>query len=461
MNRRLLPLAVSTLALLALITLFGHRDGAVAGTFNPVLEVTFENTTPETPSDFTSVFNLLKGDVNFAGVVSFIPKDWGIVRGDKIPVGADVGVLTAQATLGLINGACNSVVPVEFEMKNASLDRNDTVSFKDKDDNHTADYADDKDNNGIYDGVDKYPDWLNRVFKDQQPIRRSAGIFVVASSVPVILQFLVFPPGTNINDNIPSDEKLGYPTVTELQNIGDTSSEPAPGIITDFCTPLLSKNTSFGKTKDGKQLFVNPQAGAYEFVTVSVGQRDADGDGYENGLDTCPYDKNVGNPRVPYDGDLDNDGLDAACDPNDNLDTGGAKQDQDNDNYPNRGDNCPLVANGEEEAKVPNVGNQSDKDLDQIGDACDKNPDKADGELAKAQPSVKITIGGGGPGGPPKNCPDCYVLGSAPGGGNSSGSSKDEGSSSSGVIIIIVAVIAAIVILGGGAALFMRRRRGS
>ncbi len=460
MNRRLLPLALSALAVLALITLFGHRDGAWAGTFNPELKVTVENTTPETPSDFTSVFNLLKGDVNFAGVVSFIPKDWGIVSGDKIPVGADVGVLTAQATLGLINGACKDVVPVEFEMKNASLDRKDTVSFNDKDENKTADYADDKDKNDILDGIDHYPDFLNTVFKDQQPFRRSAGISPVAG-IPVMLQFLIFPPGTRISDEIPSDEGLGYPTVTELQNVGDTSADPSPGVITDFCTPLLSRNTSFGKTKDGKQLFVNPQAGAHEFVTVSVGQRDADGDGYENGFDTCVYDKNVGNPRIPYDGDLDNDGLDAVCDPNDNPETGGTNSDQDADGYMNRGDNCPQKANGQEEAKVADVGNQTDKDIDQIGNACDNNRDKADGELAKAERSVKIPIGGGGAGGPPKNCPDCYVLGSAPvGDGNTNVDGKDEGGSSSGVIII-VAVIAAIVILGGGAALFMRRRGGS
>jgi len=460
LNRRLLPLALSTLAVLALITLFGHRDGAWAGTFNPELQITFESTTPETPSDFTSVFNLPKGDVNFAGVVSFIPKEWGIVRGDKIPVGADVGFLTAQATLGLINGACKDVVPVEFEMKNASLDRNDTVSFDDKDDNKTADYADDKDKNDILDGIDHYPEFLNIVFKDQQPFRRSAGISPVAG-IPIMLQFLIFPPGTKIHDEIPSDEKLGYPTVTELQNVGDTSAEPEPGVITDFCTPLLSRNTSFGKTPDGKQLFVTPQAGAYDFVTVSVGQRDADGDGYENGFDTCAYDKNVGNPRVPYDGDVDNDGLDVACDPNDNPETGGTNSDQDADGYMNRGDNCSQVANGQEESKVANVGNQSDKDIDQIGDACDKNRDTADGELAKSDPSVKITIGGGGTGGAPKNCPDCYVLGSAPPGDGNSSSSKDEGGSSSGVIIIVVAVIAAIVIIGGGAALFMRRRRGS
>jgi len=84
-------------------------------------------------------------------------------------------------------------------MLNASIDRNDTVSFNDteKDDtDNTRDYAKDKDENGLYDAIDKYPDFIDRVFDTDnlQPIRRSAGIAIVAG-IPVLLQFLVFEPG--------------------------------------------------------------------------------------------------------------------------------------------------------------------------------------------------------------------------------------------------------------------------
>jgi len=126
-------LAGVVLSVLAFVAVLGGTDPSSAGTFNPTLSIVLADTAAETPSDFTSDFGVPKGDVNFAGVVSFIPSDWGIVNGADIPVGEDVGFLTAAATLGLIGVACNSDVPVEFNMKNGSLDRTDTVSFNDTD----------------------------------------------------------------------------------------------------------------------------------------------------------------------------------------------------------------------------------------------------------------------------------------------------------------------------------------
>ncbi len=444
-------------ALALVLFLAGADSASAATTFNPELKIKLDNTTPETPSNFTGDFNLPKGDVNFAAVVSFIPKDWGVVKGDKIKINDDVGHLSSKATLGLVNSACYQVVDVAFDMKNASLDRTDTVSFEDTDNNNTADYAD-TDANGVYKSISKYPEFLNRLFKDLQPIRRSAGITPVAG-IPILLQFLVFPPGTVINEAIPHDKALGYPSVTVLQNIGDPDAKPQPGAITDFCTPLLSTNISFGTTKDGStKLFVNPKDGKYTFTTFALGQRDADGDGYENSLDTCPFIKNVGDPRIPGSGDADNDGLDAACDPNDND----PNSDQDGDGYSNRQDNCPLVANGED------LDNQHDRDLDQIGDACDPNPDKPDGELSVATPTVDIKIGTGtGAGGPPSEqaCPDCYHEGQVtatppPAQVSSITPTNDEGGGlGTGAIIgIIAGVAAAVVVIGGGATWMIRRR---
>jgi len=328
-----------------------------------------------------------------------------------------VGHLESQATLGLVGAACNTELPVEFDMVNASIDLSDTVSFNDtsKDDNEsTRDYAKDVNpENGLYDAFDKYPDFINRLFDadDLRPIRRSAGITILAG-IPVLLQFLTFPPGTFINDTIPNDiSMLGYPTVVLLQDFGDPQTEPEPSAITDFCTPLVSTTTFFGVTKDnawtvvdesGIPLLVNPQDGSYAFAVVSTGLRDADADGYEDSLDTCPYDTNLGNARITNDGDVDADGLDAACDPNDDPLTGGTNSDEDGDGYLNRQDNCPLVKNGQD------MTNQADADLDQIGDVCDRDPSIADGELLIEQSTKDITIGSGtGPGGPP----DCLTLG--------------------------------------------------
>jgi hypothetical protein len=110
---------------------------------------------------------------------------------------------------------------------------------------------------------------------------------------------------------------------------------------------------------------------------------------------------------VTADGDLDQDGLDAACDPNDDPATGGTNSDQDLDGYLNRQDNCPLVMNGQDQS------NQHDEDQDGIGDVCDQDPNTGDGELPTEQSTKEIAIGSGaGPGGPP-DCPEpgCWSAG--------------------------------------------------
>jgi len=439
-------------AVLAFVVVASKADPIGAQTFNPDLTIEIVDPDAGVASDISASFDLPKGDLQFGGLVSFIPREWGIVPGDKIPLGASVGHLASAATLGLINSACNQELPVDFDMMNASLDRSDTVSFEDTDDSLTEDFAEDGDGNGNLDFVDYYPEFIDRIV-DEQPIRRSAGMTIVAGT-PVLLQFLIFEPGTLIDEIIPNDEELGYPTVTFLQDAGDPDNIPEPGIITDFCTPLVTANDTFGVTADGDQIMVNPQDGTYTFTTIAVGQRDTDGDGYENTLDTCAQDVNVGNPRVTLDGDLDGDGLDAACDPNDDPAAQGTDSDEDADGYPNRQDNCPLHPNGERE------DNQADEDEDQIGDACDPDPSVENGELTLIRLEKVITIGDGtGPGGPPsaESCPDCFVLGDdGPSGGD------DDGGSNSGVIIgIIVAVIAAIAIIGGGGVMMMRRREGA
>lgn len=450
---RLMLLRVTPVLLLALVVALAAGDTARAGTFNPILEVTIANDAAEEPSDFVVDFNLPEGDVNFAGVVSFIPGDWGVVPGSAIPVGTEVGGLDALATLGLLNSPCNQQLPVSFEFQNGSIDTGDEVSYFDDDGSGTPDFAEDKDNNGIVDAVDKYPDFLNRIFPDLQPLRRSAGIAIVAG-LPILLQFLIFEPGTEINELIPSDEELGYPSVTVLLNAGDPDATPAPGAITDFCSELRSSNRSLGTSPDGINLYVNPQPGTYTFTTVAVGQSDADGDGFENGLDTCPFDPNVGNPRVAGSGDADNDGLDAACDPDDNQ----TNSDEYADGYLNRQDNCPLVPNGQPQDPDnpgPDETNQADRDLDQIGDACDPNPDQRDGDLITAQLTKDVVIGGGGPGGPPSEeaCPDCFRPGDSP------SEDGDGGGLSTGAIIGIVVGAGAVILVLGGLGYALTRRR--
>ncbi|MDP2675774.1 MAG: thrombospondin type 3 repeat-containing protein [Dehalococcoidia bacterium] len=522
--------AGTVIGLLAIVLVLSGADSSRAD-FNPTYTISVANPQAGAHSPWTSAFDVPKGNVNFAGVVFFINSEWDITPGEDIPIGAIVGQLTAQATLGLINAPCANPLPVGFTMLNASIDPNDTVDYLDTDDNGTEDYAEDLDQSGLQDGFEKYPDFITRALVDENdkpltPIRRSAGIAIVAG-INVLLQFLVFEPGTFIDEHIPSDESLGYPSVTLLQNVGDPATDPIPGPITDFCTSLASTNISLGVSKDnpctttsgerldplcevlsailigcddsqdsdtdkkandgcptvggeaetacddevdddgdgwvndgcpaiedpedstvtdpdesGVALFTNPAEGTYEFTTIALGQRDADGDGYENSLDTCPFVANLGDPRVTADADEDTDGLDAACDPNPDPAAGGTNSDEDLDGYMNRGDNCPQEPNGE------SGDNQRDTDDDQIGDACDPNPEDADpqGELAIANLSTDVTIGPGGPSTDQTPSP------------TETPSDGDDGGGAT--IFIIIAIAAGVVVLGGGAFYFMRRGGG-
>ena len=497
MKPRTLPLWGSLAALLVLVLFLGTADIASSdGTFNPTLRVEIVDPSAGANSNVISAFDLPEGDLQFGGLVSFIPGEWEITPGEDIPIGAIVGDLTADATLGLINGACNNVIAVEFVMLNASIDPTDTVPFEDTnpeadeegydpDDpgNDVEDFAEDRDGSGLQDAIEKYPEFIPRVLDDEdgnprllKPIRRAAGITVVAGA-NVLLQFLIFEPGTFIHELIPNDEELGYPTVTLLQAAGDPDAVPTPGVITDFCTPLISSNITFGVSQDnpctddvpvdqldplcekqsailvedgaptnpdeaGIPLFTNPGEGTYTFTAIAASQRDTDLDGFENSLDTCIFDPNLGDPRIGGDGDEDGDGLDAACDPNDTPPEG-LNSDEDLDGYPNRQDNCPLDANGED------ADNQEDTDLDGVGDACDPNPDDDDaqGEPLIVERTVDVTIG---PGVAPTQdeTPEATATG------------DDDDGGGGATIFIIIGVIAAVVVIGGGAFLFMRRGGG-
>jgi hypothetical protein len=478
---------------LSFLLVLSGTDTASAGTFDPVLKVTVSDSTPEAGSEVTVEFGLEIEHVQFAGVIAFLPADAGVVGGNDIPVGAVVGELDAEATLGIINGGCQTAIPVHFDFLNASLDKSQAVSFMDTDADATPgfgirDFAEDKDENGILDGIDLYPDFLDRIFGDAQPIRRQASIVPVAG-IPVLLQFIVYEPGTtfdlpgeDLDLLLPKDPKLGFPTVVALQNIGDPDPEPEPGAITDFCTPLHSTNTTYPVSKDneetpdvdesGHQLSANPQNGKYTITLFSVGQRDADGDGWENSLDTCPFIANAGNPKLTGDGDLDQDGLDSACDPNDDPLARGSNSDEDGDGYLNRHDNCPIDQNGTLRGGT-DEDNQNDDDFDSIGNACDPDPDKPDGDLLDGTRTAELVFGDGtGPGGPPsaKACPRCVqnvgenvITPSPADGGGTPAATKtgdgDSGGSSTGLIVGIV-VVAAVVVLGGGAFVAMRRRGG-
>jgi hypothetical protein len=513
------PTIVVAAVLAALLLIVGARDASAAITFAPFGTACLDNAgtadecdgsadAGDTP-DITVHFGVDAPDSNFGGVITFIPGEWGVAKGADVPDGAIVGRLSAKATLGLLNQPCKSTIFASFTLMDASVNINDTIDPLDPGETNVfTPLAKDANNNGIPDGVDKYPSFLNEIFTigsnpPLQPISRAMGISLIEGNwIP--LQFLVFAPGTRVSDVLPASAfqtSRGYPSVTVLGN-SKAPAEQSP--ISDFCSPLDSVNISFGQTRDnpctpvvsdpntancpqqqnkasfypqvgcdnainddasddsktndgcpqvnsisetgaqcdnatsddGEDTAVNDgcaqvgdtseagvipdadgcdqdtneascarlanpdTAGKYTFLVLAASQRDADGDGHENSLDTCALDAEPNadyrNADTTYDADLD--GLTSACDPNPNspstvssqtCPSGNTGADEDADCFSNRQDNCPLDQN-----------DQTDTDLDGFGDTCDPNPSNRDteGDYILKELTTEATIAPAGTG---------------------------------------------------------------
>jgi len=370
------PLAALAV-LLAVVVVMAQWDTArAAGSFNPTMSCSVSDPTAGANADVVRVFDVAAGDYNYKKTADFLPAEFGM--NEDLPLGAWAADLNAKSTLGLLNNTCTTGLDVLFNLFSATVDKSNTVTFTDS--------SGDLDSNGVLDGVEKYPDFLDLIFPGLTPTIRLFGITSVAGT-PVTMNLVIFEPGAAVL-GLASDASLGRVLVNVLNN---PAAMLAPNAITDFCTPLMAKTTLFASTKTdsavtsvegGTPFMTNPTtAGDYVCKSWGVNRLDADGDGLENYIDTCPYDVNSGE-------DNDRDGIDAACDPNDDVNENSG--DYDSDVYANRGDLCPLVANGPNQAD-----NQTDTDGDDIGDACDPNPTTPDGEAIEKWNSSTVTITGG------------------------------------------------------------------
>ena len=456
---RLLGPALALAAVVILTGLLARSDTAYAQpTFNPCGQLAPSDLSAGANSDIVSTFGVGIGadcsaipadpsdtpDLQFAATVNFTPPEWGVYRDADMPDGALVAVLESTATLGLIGDGCSNILFPQFNMMDATTNMTTQVPFFDPEeefdppDNNDSQGAEPDDQfdigpDGLPLGVTRYPDYLPRIFKDDAdntltPITRLYGQTEVAG-IDVSLNFVIFEPGTTFKTRAgeirATDPRLGYPSATVLQAAGDPDTEPdieANNSVSDFCSPLQADTTVFGVSHDnpdtaadegGHAVRTNPPDGTYNFVTFAVSQYDADGDGIENMLDPCPTIANPNwdprekhgstySPNPNYTGDKDIDDLpdELGCDPDPNVaghrDPGGVS-DEDHDRYGNRGDNCPLIANSKGQLGGIGADNQDDADLDQIGDACDPNPNAADGQRFEVCLVSQVTIGAGGP----------------------------------------------------------------
>ena len=351
------------------------KGASTLGDFHPGFTVSAGDVTAGASADITYEITLPEGQPNFQAFFITIPEAWRVTPGCALPLGENVGELTWLTTLGIVNASCNSKFPLSFAMRNASTDTSRTFPFVDDAGNIIDGFELDKDGSGLPDVIEKYPNLLDRVFAGRKPLRRAVGLATIAR-IPLIAQTLVFAPV----EGVP-----GQTLFILFQDFPTARTTVSRTVITDQCTPFALTLKERGAGDKGEELQRNPPAGSYTFALTAFGLRDADGDGIENALDSCPFDVNVGDPRVPGDGDADLDGLDAACDPNDLV----PNADQDGDGILNRGDLCPLVPNGDPS------GAQKDSDLDQIGDECDvygKGPNDGDGDASLSAIGNDIVI---------------------------------------------------------------------
>lgn len=371
---------VGLAAALAVSLLWIGGHGAQAGTFNPITTWSVATTMADTPSDITSDFEYPEGDVLYSLMIRFLPAGWQITPSSDVDIGVQRGTADVLHEMGLMNNPCNMEIPMHWDTLNATTDKSQTVTYEDG--------FDDSNGDGNPDFVDMYPDFNDRILGPAQPFMREASLADVGED-KVLVQLLYYEPGATIAGQT-LDPVLGYPIVNFAQNFGDPEAVPVPIPTTGMCTPMTGTIVWSGTAEDGTVLLKNPkEAGTYTFNSLFVGLRDADGDGHENNLDPCPltadadWDPRAASPIGP--GDADGDGLPSSCDPDDND----ANTDEDGDEYLNRADNCPLIANG-----VADADNQGDSDFDGIGDACDPNPDDADseGEAPVASGSQDVTI---------------------------------------------------------------------
>jgi hypothetical protein len=392
--RGLLLVPVTALALLGLL-LLGSSIKADAPPFPVYYSVDVSD--PKAPganSDIVGIFGVLDDPwpaAMYEAQISFIPVEWGVPEFADIPIGAVVGEMDVQATVGWFNDPCISPLNFAFQpMYNCTTNPYHTVDY----DGQFVIGVD-----GLPEGCTRYPEFLNTMFPGMVPRTRHAA-FENVSGALLSLNFMTIEPGTDIPDSAapgvpPFGPELGYVAMSVL---GDPTAPPVPNLIAERCSPLGAETTYYGLTRDnpntaadesGYAWRTNPSmAGTYVFngYTHSIG--DADGDDIDNDMDSCPHIANGGDPRVKGSGDNDEDGIDNSCDPLPNESTapnpvcGMSRGDHDGDCYPNRQDNCPLVQNGRNPVTGALIGpnDQLDSDFDRIGDACDVDDWNGDGD---------------------------------------------------------------------------------
>ena len=411
----------------------GRGVNVEASAFQPTITAALTSSGAGATSDINQTADLgtspSNGNRAFpASSVYFTPGSWGIPN--CAPAGAcpysldeQTGTFTSTTTFGLLNSQCAIAVPVTFPngMRNASTDASDSIAPGAGFANLVADV---NPPNGIKDGIEHWNDLLNNLIAagllPATPPRERQTLDTVALGTQVWVDVLTYDPGLIGGA---ASAPLGYATTFILENANPTQP-PVPGLITDTCG-LFNGFSQFGMASGGAVHRSNPGPGTGLFFFQAGSQRDADqgssapaepttfvlpgglsGAGLVNGLDTCPFQPNVGSPLAPagnpFNGDgaeSPADGIDAVCDANPDIFDG---SDVDLDGYLNRGDNCPVTANGPLQNNQQDLGEvtagpavDGGPSSDGIGDDCDVNPTVRDGHFHTVLTAAPVCVTGG------------------------------------------------------------------
>ncbi len=426
------------IAVVLIVVLLVESSGTVrATTFNPQFSspVTFSDTIPGGHPDITTSFDIPPPSA-LGGGPTFGDPALTTAADAQIATGAYIGTVSTTAKLGILNDGCMTDVPSSFNLVEASTPTTTAVLISGAEGNLAEDDGDlDEDglvdqptfaDNGIADGADAYPAFLNDLLDPDAggglpPIAPSAryfGVDIVFNVAIVIVQVLVLQPGDLAA--FPNQSWMtpvwGTPSVIVL---GDPTAPPTNnGQITDFCN-LSSTSAIFGTTHDNA---CTPPAGAPASCSATGGgftvrraadggcpgstipnecgfiratnpvttrtlrtrvysasERDYDDDGIANSLDVCATTPNATWDPYAFNffsgQDSDGDGAPDPCDT-----APGANSDQDIDGWQNRIDNCPTVPNGfvgGPGGPTPNTG-QWDQDVPRDQPVGDGGP-HADG----------------------------------------------------------------------------------
>ena len=347
---------VSLLAVAAFLVLQGRgADPAEAiDTFTIDYDVALSDSSAGANATITEFFTIGATDAFFDDdrVVLSTPADPGGVTGWATPdyasvaIGAVVGSSISASTIGIANSPCSQIAPVPFDpLVNAVTD---VTGPNDGDpDGPAADAWDgfkDLNADGLADSVTEYPFFLEGVLPQNSststhpsvstgdpdtggpPLARLSGRvlnFAGQVGTHVALELLIYSPG-QLEDLFGILAADGYPMVIVLEN-PDDNRPSTPSTITDVCAPLTTFITRAGRSSDNPaspaaepvvDIWTNPSSASTQTFTADLTSiPDADHDGLDNSLDTCPFIANLENPRLGGDaGDPDGDGIDSACD---------------------------------------------------------------------------------------------------------------------------------------------------